>query len=330
MHPSTSLLIPIRSGDIGLDFDSCHRDACSASGTGNVTRRKCFFHVIFHTWPLHAFTRWSACFFVWSQGWWSTADLELQPGARKNLPKTPGLLILSQEEAILTNIASDSSCLRQTCQLGLTSPPAACVALGKGLFLVIDSAAFAVILAIVVSSAGKDAAQGTQAHDRAGMFCMQCNLQPSPSVPQVSSSTESDVHQPCCLHKGSRVTSASALSCKLVPSMQHFAMLVVVGTMSGPSFAIGISRGDLSTASTVPASTSHRMCDFKTLCAYQGSLQRAEVLAHLFHTLLALCIQHSVNLLQIFYRHHTCCSNLSHQHRYVLCGQILLPAVMKF
>lgn len=187
-------------------------------------------------------------------------DLEFQPGARKNLPRTPGLLLLSQEEAILTNVASESSCLQQTCRLGLTAPPAACVALGQGLFLIIDSAATAVVLGVRAAPSARDSG-GPGAQENPGMFCVACRLQPSlagkppdaPAGPEDCKGSES------CLSQGSHVTCASAMSCDRAPALEQFAMLVSVGTMSGPSVVIGVSKADLTAIATAQSHSSHTL-----------------------------------------------------------------------
>lgn len=266
VHPSTSLLIPIRSGDIGLPFDSPHRDACSASGTGEFLLLKARF--------VHPAVSTTGCIYTCAFPFCAherlhygvtthvmlAADLDFQPGARKNLPKTPGLLVLSQEEAILTNIASDCSCLQQTCRLGLTAPPAACVALGQGLFLIIDSTATAVVLGIRAAPSVRDSgASGAQ--EMPGMFSIECRLQPSLSSQPADASAgpERSSRSERCLSKGSHVTCASALSCAHVPAMQQFAMLVAVGTMSGPSVVIGISKADHTAIATAQSHGSHTL-----------------------------------------------------------------------
>lgn len=189
------------------------------------------------------------------------ADLDFQAGAHKNLPRTPGLLLLSQEEAILTNIASDCSCLQQTCRLGLTAPPAACVALGQGLFLIIDSAATAVVLVIRAAPSARDTGL-LRVQEKPGMFCIACRLQPSLSgkQPDAPAGLHGTNSSESCLSQGSHITCASSFSCDRAPDLQQFAMLVTVGTMSGPSLVIGLSKADLTVIATAESPSSHTLC----------------------------------------------------------------------
>jgi hypothetical protein len=134
--------------------------------------------------------------------------------------------------------------MQQTCRLGLTAAPAACVSLGHGIFLIIDSAATAVVLGISTVQSGRESG-GARAKEKPGMFCKQCRIQPGLSGLPVGASGEEQGIAMSCLSKGSHVTCASTLSCAHVPSMQQFAMLVVVGTMAGQSVLVGISKADL-------------------------------------------------------------------------------------
>eukprot|EP00892_Ulva_mutabilis_P012482 jgi/Ulvmu1/9606/UM054_0036.1 len=170
--------------------------------------------------------------------------------ARRGLPSCPELLMLSQEEAILLSISSETGCLRATCKLPLQSAPVACAPLGHGAFFILDASANAAVLTIAPAPA---AARGPAApalrHECT--VTMRCRAAPygadarhgaEPPADAAMHDHEESPQSGAPARDARHASAACALPCGQVPELQRFAALVIVGTLAGPACVIGVPR----------------------------------------------------------------------------------------
>lgn len=173
---------------------------------------------------------------------------------QRGLPSCPELIIVSQDEVMLMSVSCDIDFLKATCKLPLDAPPVACCPLGMGLFFVIDAAANAAVLSIAAAAAPAAGAPapGRSAPRLAALRCFRAAVGPEAPIAAPGSMAEAlatwgapeDGRGPMHRH----VSAAAVLPCAHVPEMQHFAALVVVGTLAGPSCVVGVPQDRLKAA----------------------------------------------------------------------------------